>query len=288
MVDEITKSITDKHISRITGMVVDFSGIILDRLLSTQVARKIAMQMAKYSLTNPDEYISMLCHGGTYTFVMEDLIASLTVNESYFFRNYDQMEYLYKVYFKEFFNDDARNRRPMKVWSAGCSRGEETYSASILLALFGEKCPWMRYSVFGGDINSINLQVAIKGSYTPRSVRGNFNGFGKAVGMVPGHYDDMGNFILDQKYKQHVSFEKLNLKLENDLKKMMGSDIILCRNVLIYFTDELRIKLFGLFSKYLNPGGILLLGETEIMPVECAGFEGINYNKALIYRKIDK
>lgn len=287
MVEKIAKSVTDLHISKISGMVVDFSGIILDRLLFTQIARKIAMQMSKYSLTNPDEYISMLCHSGTYTFVMEDLIASLTVNESYFFRNYHQMEYLYKVYFKEYFNDAGRNTRPLKVWSAGCSRGEETYSASILLDLSRERFPWAQYRVYGGDINSINLQLAIKGSYAPRSVRGNFNGFGKAEGMVPGHYDDMGNFILDKKYKQHVSFEKLNLKLENDLKKLMCSDIILCRNVLIYFTDELRAKLFGLFFRYLNPGGILLLGETEIMPVECTGFVGVNYNKAIIYRKIE-
>ncbi len=283
--DSLHKNITDTHIARIRQKIADFSGIILERLLSGQVSRKIAAQMRKYSLEDPDEYISMLRSSGVYTFVMEDLLSSLTVNESYFFRNYAQIDYLYSEYFYEYFYNESRNHRPLKVWSAGCSRGEEPYSVSIVLEQYRELCPWVDYKICGGDINGINLQVALRGKYAPRSVRGNFNGFGNILKMVPGHYDEMGNFILDEKYKKNVSFEKLNLRFENDLKKLMWSDIILCRNVLIYFTDELRSKLLDTFHRYLNPNGILLLGETEVLPMECRGFEAINHEKALIYRK---
>ncbi|MDD3001593.1 MAG: hypothetical protein PHF29_07550 [Candidatus Riflebacteria bacterium] len=277
--------INDVHVGKIAEMVADFSGIVIDRLFLKQVARKIALQMDKYAISKPDEYISMLKQGENFTFVMEDLIAALTVSESYFFRNPAQFEYLYYEYFPWFFNEPAKNGIPLRVWSAGCSRGEEPYSVAVLLANYKNKYPWAEYIIKAGDINSLNLEAARKGIYSVRSVRDKFSGFEKILPEKFGVFNEFGNFVIDKKFAEQVIFDKLNLNQGNELKKLNWSDIIMCRNVLIYFKDELKARLLEAFFECLNPGGLLLLGETECLPSDNSKFEVINYKNTYVFKK---
>jgi len=278
-------NINDNHIAKIAEMVADFSGIVLDRLFLKQVVRKITLQIEKYAISGVDEYISMLKQGENFTFVMEDLIAALTVSESYFFRNPNQFEYLYYEYFPSFFSDPAKINMPLRIWSAGCSRGEEPYSVSILLKNFKNQYPWAEYIIKAGDINSLNLEAARKGIFSVRSVRDKFSGFEKIFPEKFGVFNDFGNFVIDKKFAERVVFDKLNLNQGNDLKKLNWSDIIMCRNVLIYFKDDLKTRLLEVFYEYLNPGGLLLLGETECLPSDNLKFEIINYKNTYVLKK---
>ena len=129
------------------------------------------------------------------------------------------------------------------------------------------------------------METAKSGKYTPRSIRKDFNGFEKVFGEAPCLYKKNEQFIIPKSIYSYVKFQNLNLKQNKDLKKLKESDIIMCRNVLIYFDDELVKNLMEVFYESLNPEGILLLGETEILPKDFSRFHRINYKNTFIYKK---
>ena len=273
------------HMDKISDMIAEYSGILISRLLPKHVIREIAAQMEKYAVNDPEEYISILKTKDGYTFVMDDLISAISVSESYFFRNLSQFEYLYREFFPQFYAKKSNYNKKITIWSAGCSRGEEPYSAAIIADLFFKSNPISSFKIYAGDISNSNLEAAKSGKYTPRSIRKDFNGFEKVFGEAPCLYKKNEQFIIPKSIYSYVKFQNLNLKQNKDLKKLKESDIIMCRNVLIYFDDELVKNLMEVFYESLNPEGILLLGETEILPKDFSRFHRINYKNTFIYKK---
>lgn len=275
--------ITQKHMNRIRELVHCYSGIILERVATRNVDKKIHSQMRHFGVVKPDDYL-MILEGFEYdNKAMDELIAELTVSESYFFRNPLQFEYMLEILLPEL----RKRNIPIRVWSTGCSRGEEAYSLAMTMLYFQQGNPDTRFSINAGDINSKNLLAAREAVYGKRSLREKLDMFEEQFGFKLGERNEKGECVVSEPIKDLVNLKKLNLKNIRGLNCLAGSDIIFCRNVLIYFDEQLRNQLAEKFYQCLNPGGVVFLGESECFPGGSNCFELINYKKIYAYKKPD-
>lgn len=273
-----------KYKAMIRDLVHSYSGIVIERVAIRHLDKKLEEQMKLFGVSKIGDYISIL-QGYEYNpKAMDELIAELTVSESYFFRNPGQFRFLLEEFFPELMA--TRDYKiPIRIWSAGCSRGEEAYSIAMIAKYFMQKNPDVRFNINAGDINVRNLLIAKEASYNGRSTRDKLERFEEELGFFLGEKDQDGNCVVAQDLCAMVSFQKLNLKNLHGLKCLSGSDIIFCRNVLIYFDENLRRQLVDEFYRCLNPGGIVFLGESECFPGESGDFELINFKNSYAYRK---
>lgn len=181
----------------------------------------------------------------------------LAINVSQLFRNPEKWDQLEKIVIPELLSNSSK----LKCWSAGCSYGAEAHS---LAALFEEKFKGM-HTIAGTDIDKAALSQAQAGRFNEADMRG-----------VPKQYQkyfvkDGADWVALPQIKRFLSFKYKNL-LEDNFES--GFDLILCRNVVIYFTEDAKDKLYERFFKALKPGGILFVGSTErISTAQKIGFE---------------
>lgn len=174
----------------------------------------------------------------------------LTINVSEFFRNPDRFEDLRRRFLPEL----LRRSPSLRVWSAGCSIGAEIYSLAMLLE---ELTPGRRHHLLATDIDRLVLERARRGVYTEQEVRSVPEALRRRFFRVID-----GSYHLDRKLVDGVEFRSHNL-----LKDPMpvGMDLIACRNVVIYFTEEAKDRLYRGFFASLRPGGVLFVGGTEMI-----------------------
>lgn len=180
--------------------------------------------------------------------LMTAFIRHLTINVSQFFRDNNQWDILRQRILPLL----LETKHSLKIWSAGCSAGQEAYTISTILH---EYFPNILYSILGTDIDLAVLDQAKSGIYKPGDLQG-----------MPSHLmqkyfrESPAGFIIKDYLKQHVSFQHRNL-LTSSFDT--GFDLIMCRNVVIYFTEETKNNLYKRFSQSLRSGGILFTGSTE-------------------------
>lgn len=207
------------------------------------------------------------------------IAAQLTNNETYFFREIEQL----KAFIQSLLPNIIRTKsgtggRAIRVLSAGCSSGEEAYTAAILLEESGLRKTGCTYEVVGMDIDAGALDVAIKARYSARSFRASPNGLEKKYFTTDGDW-----FVLDARIKDAVSFKHGNL-----LKPPAGLgafDVILCRNVLIYFSDRSVERAANNLYGLLRPSGYLLLGHSESLCRVNTDFVPLRLEGAVVYQK---
>ena len=203
----------------------------------------------------------------------------VTINVSSFFRDADKYDALRDTILPEL----IRGGSSLRVWSAGCSRGYEPYSVAMLL---GEATgPYRRHTILATDLDHSVIAFAKAGgpysaddvthvppAFLPRYFA-NSNGNGRAAG--DGHY-------ITETLRRKITFRHHNL-LADPFES--GFDLIICRNVVIYFTAEIKDKLYRRFHTALRPGGIFFVGGTEFLPKAAAmGFEsaGISFYRRAV------
>lgn len=273
-----------RQLEKVQALIEDYSGIILERVTSKDISSKIQEQMKVLGVVKFDDYLSLLDSGIEDKPVLADLISELTISESFFFRNSAQFDFIYQKYLPELFA--ARGRRhPVRIWSAGCARGEEAYSIAMVAKRFQVDHPDCSFHIYGGDINNKNILRAKEARYGARAFRNRVERFEALFDMPLGKTDESGHFLLREDIKNMVQFRRLNLKQLHGLKCLAGSDIIFCRNVLIYFAEDFRRILVDEFARYLSPGGILCLGESECLPRDTKEFELVSYKNSYCYQK---
>ncbi|QZT32714.1 protein-glutamate O-methyltransferase CheR [Caldalkalibacillus thermarum TA2.A1] len=201
--------------------------------------------------------------------LVNDCLDRLTINVSEFFRNPNRWRVLEQKILPRLLQEG----RPLKMWSAACSTGEEPYT---LVMLLDQMLPAKKFQVLATDIDEVALSKARQGIYPARAVK-----------EVPAPYLKTyfrqlnGLYYLSDEIKNRVLFKRQNL-LSDPFGT--GFDLIMCRNVMIYFTDEAKDLLYQKFSKALNQGGVLFVGSTEqIFHPEKYRFET---EDTFFYRKI--
>ncbi|KGG79668.1 CheR family methyltransferase [Caloranaerobacter azorensis] len=221
------------------------TGINLNCYKEKQMKRRLTSLLKRNNFSDFDDYLIGIKKDNK---LLNELLNYLTINVSEFFRNPVQ----WRVLEKEIIPELIKNNRKIKVWSSACSTGEEPYSLVMLLTKF---FPLKEINILATDIDEGAIQKAKIGIYDEKSLKN-----------VPNEYKNkfftkIGNtYKIDDKIKQCVDFRKLNL-LDDIFPK--GFHLILCRNVMIYFTEEAKIKLYKKFYESLTDDGIFFVGNTE-------------------------
>jgi chemotaxis protein methyltransferase CheR len=209
----------------------------------------------------------------------ERVIDAMTTNETSWFRDNYPFELLRESLLKEF--SKIKPSR-LRIWSAACSTGQEPYSISMTIHEFQQKNPGqlnVPYEIVGTDISSTVLNIAKQASYDELSLARGLSTqrrsqYFKAVA---------GNrWQLIDKLRTPVRFTEINLLQSYSL--LGRFDLVFCRNVLIYFSSELKTDILTRMAQILNPGGFLILGGSESPTGYCRDFEMVRFPQGVIYR----
>ncbi|MDR5658366.1 protein-glutamate O-methyltransferase CheR [Serpentinicella sp. ANB-PHB4] len=221
------------------------TGIDLSCYKERQMKRRIESLMQRNEYTSYDLYFNAL---NTDPALLDEFINYLTINVSEFYRNPQQWEVLEN----EIIPLLLKNKKKLKVWSSACSTGEEPYSLVMLLSKF---LPLSQINVLATDIDKGAINKANVGLYSSKSI------VNLPKEFINTHFESIGgSYKIKDTIKNSVTFQHINL-LKDEYPK--DCDLILCRNVMIYFTEEAKNDMYHKFYKSLNRDGVLFVGSTE-------------------------
>lgn len=246
--------------------VLKYFGINLFAYKSNQLHRRILSLMSRIGVNDLDEYVKLLKADSDQRQRFLDFI---TINVTEFFRNPE----LFREFEREIEKYSREKSKNIKVWSAACSIGAEPYSIAII---FNNLKNGAKASILATDIDNTILTKAKKGEYTLSEIKNVEKPYRDK------YFKTMGDkYIIDTAIKNMVTFKKHDLILDEYEKSF---DIIVCRNVVIYFNNDIKEKIYKKFSSSLKKDGLLFVGATEsIYNYKDYGFEKAS---TFIYRKL--
>ncbi len=245
------------------------SNIDLNLYKEKQMKRRITSLVNKYGLTT---YCSFLEEIKKNSELYGMFINYLTINVSEFYRNPNQWVLFENRILKDIFKN--KNLENIKIWSSACSTGDEPYTVVMILNKY---IPLEKINILATDIDVDAIAKAKTGIYSSRNMKDLPKEF------VDKHFTkiDSDTYQISEKVRKCVNYKQLNL-LEDSYPK--GMDIIICRNVLIYFTEEAKNNIMKGFSGALNKDGVLFIGSTEqIMNYQSFNFKPI---ETFFYQKV--
>jgi chemotaxis protein methyltransferase CheR len=248
----------------------------LDKLILLE--GRVRKRMAACGMESYYQYYQYLKQGLTGARELIVLLDLLTINETTFFRNKPQFELLSGVVLPELI---AKKRREgsnhLKIWSAGCSSGQEPYSVAIkVLETVSFPDQW-DIKILASDISFRMLEIAHAGSYNPQQLRGlDEQRLNRYFAFVDGEYK------IIERVKRMVTFDYHNLKNDNRIRDF---DIIFCRNVMIYFDMAECVRLIERFANSLVKTGYMFIGHAETLMGMSKRFKMIHKDKGIAYRK---
>ncbi|SON52237.1 CheR family methyltransferase [Vibrio tapetis] len=186
-----------------------------------------------------------------------NFINNITTNKTHFFREMHHFDYVTRVLVPRWQNKSGKK---VRIWSAGCSTGEEPYSYMSLLATLGLLDNGMDIRLLASDLDTKVLAHARKGVYPEKSLESIPEQFLKSS-FVKGKGVQSGNIKVKEKLQQHITFNQLNLLAEWPIKQKF--DLISCRNVMIYFDKPTQETLIRRFYEHLTDDGVLFIGHSE-------------------------
>jgi chemotaxis protein methyltransferase CheR len=249
--------LTDAEFRMLGQLVRSHCGLHFGEDARFLLEKRLARRMRELELSSFSAYHSRIRNGGMGEDELPHLIDELTTNETYFFREYNQLRALVDEIFPELQQQQARQGRAINVWSAGCSSGEEPYTIAMLAREAGLQ-PGKDVRIYASDISRRMLRKARGGAYREAS----FRDTDPSLREKYFHEKDRTWQIRDE-IKRDVDFIHLNL-LDRSRIALLGTlDVILCRNVIIYFDLETKSEVIQMFYEKLRPGGHLLLGHSE-------------------------
>lgn len=241
------------------------AGINLNDYKAAQMQRRITNLMNRHGAKTYVDFFAMLERDAK---MYKDFIDYMTINVTEFFRTPEKFQELEQKVLPELLKSSPK----LNIWSAGCSIGAEPYSLAIIL---NELTPNTRHRILASDLDVEILAKAKQGVYTTTEFKNISN---QREAKYFKKVDS--NYVLSEDIKSRVEFKRNNLLLD---KFESGFDLILCRNVVIYFTEEAKDALYRRFLAALKPGGVLFVGGTEAI----LNFREIGFTSYLpfFYRK---
>lgn len=238
--------------------VLELTGLDLSSYKQRQMQRRINSLLDSLRVPTYRDYFRLL---QTDASRYEEFLKRITINVSEFFRNPERFEDLEKKFLPQL----LAAGRPLKVWSAGCSTGPEPYSLAILLL---DLAPRLPHRVLATDVDKVVLDKARAATYQAGELKN------VSPARLSRYFDRVGEtYRLKDEVRRMVEIRRQNL-LTDQFDR--GFDLILCRNVVIYFTEEAKHQLYQKFFQALAPGGILLVGGTEpILRFREYGFDSV-------------
>jgi chemotaxis protein methyltransferase CheR len=240
------------------------------------IEEAIHRAMRNAGASDLDAYLSLLKADPAR---LDDLLVQATVGETYFFRDPIQLQIIRKQILPEICRQRDSTHK-LRLWSAGCASGEEPYSLAMLLH---RKGLLSRASVLGTDVSRESLDLARQATYRNWSLRGEGQELAK-----PYLTEVDGRYRVNQEIQRAVRFEYLNLALDNYPSTATGTrgiDLILCRNVMIYFDRETIRSVVARFHRCLAEGGWLVTAASDPAIHELDLFEVVSTDHGMVFRK---
>jgi len=226
------------------------------------------------------EYLDIITRGASRDAEIRNLLNEITVGETCFFRSLAQLDALRKSVLPKIMA--TKTKIPylrLKLWSCGCSTGEEPYTLAMLMMedSAGPLKGWT-WEIIATDLNDRSLARAKEGIYDSYALRN-----------TPAHFQQKyfeprdEKFAISEDVKRRVAFSRLNLRDESKLLFMKSNDVICCANVLIYFDGESKSRVVSHFYNNLLPGGYLFLGHAESLYGVSDDFHLVHFPGATAY-----
>jgi chemotaxis protein methyltransferase CheR len=271
-------------LDRLSELLATHLGLHYPQERWADLDRGIAAASSRLGISNTESFAYRLLAAPLTHQEIETLAACMTVGETYFFRERRSLDALEQQILPGFLRARAVGERRLRIWSAGCCTGEEPYSIAMLLdRLIAEANAW-NITLLATDINPAFLRKAAEGEYGAWSFR-------DTPDWVRDRYfrpRKNGRFKLDERIRKRVAFASLNLasdaypSLTNGTNAM---DVILCRNVLMYFSAERARMVVDNFHHALVDGGWLIVSPAETSSALFSEFTAVEFEGAILYRK---
>jgi len=245
--------------------IYNLTGINLSLYKEKQMKRRINSLIDRNGYSGYDDYLFEIKRNEK---LFNEFINYLTINVSEFYRNPDQWEVLKETIYPYL----LEMSRPPRIWSSACSTGDEPYT---LVMTLNEFLPLNEIRIIATDIDREALRKAKEGRYSEKSIEK------LPKKYIDKYFEKQGPvYTIKDEVKSRVEFGQLNLLKD---KYPVNCDMIVCRNVLIYFTEEAKTQIYYNFNKALKKGGILFVGSTEqiLMPQRY----GLSSMKTFFYKK---
>lgn len=250
------------------GAIYDLTKINLDSYKERQMKRRIESLIRKSGFNSYTQYVEEVKNNKS---VLENFLDYITINVSEFYRNPDQWYILENQIIPELFTKFGEN---INIWSAACSTGDEPYSLAMLL---DKMLPNNRIKILATDLDNNVLEKAKLGLYNEKSLKSLPEEFKDK------HFEKIGDktYRISDYIKSRVDFRQHDLLRDPYPKNM---ELVVCRNVLIYFTDTAKHEIYSKFHESLKKDGILFVGSTEqIIQYQQIGFQNL---KSFFYKNL--
>jgi chemotaxis protein methyltransferase CheR len=268
----------EETFQRFQRLIYDRTRIHMRDSKNILVANRLRRRLLELGLSSYEEYYRYLTEGDNRERELPHFISAVSTNETYFYREINHFTALSEMILPELF---SRQRR-IRIWSAGCSTGEEPYTLGIILEE-QRGVHWTgKVEILATDISPAVIQRAEEGLYGERSLR-----------FVPEHVlaryfvpIDNGAYRVCDRLRRGIEFKVHNLL--NDSPPQPGMDLIFCRNVMIYFDKPTQKRLVDeIFARVLSPHGYLCIGHSESLSGTSETFRYIRGLKAPVYQLHD-
>ncbi|MGA1861755.1 protein-glutamate O-methyltransferase CheR [Deferribacter thermophilus] len=268
--------IKDEEFFELADLIFKHSGITFTINKKYLIENRLSRLLHELNFTSYKDYIYYLKYNIKGKSEIQRLINLVTINETYFFRERGQIDYLVEKVIPDLI---LKGKRSIKILSAACSTGEEPYSIAIALKekKLTEK---VRIDIIGVDINTDVIKTAQEGIY--RSV--SFRGVNPQIISKYFKKEEL-NYLLSDEIKKMVRFMQGNLTDKLLYLKIGKCDVIFCRNVLIYFDIDTKKVVIEHFYNNLNTPGFLFLGHSETLNRLNNNFEMENFKTGIVYKK---
>ncbi len=279
------RELSGQCLSKLSGLIESRLGLYFPKERWQDLNRGFARASREFGFNNVEDCCQQLLASAISPRQIEVLASHLTIGETYFFRDPATFEVLEREILPEWIRAHQGVSRPLRIWSAGCSTGEEPYTLAMVLSRIGHNGMGdSQATILATDINPAVLETAAYGVYREWSFRNmpavfRANYFAKTPA---------GALQVLPHYRKRVTFAYLNL-VEDAYPSLLNHtnamDIIFCRNVLMYFSESHRREVLRRFQRCLVEGGWLVLSSIEAALVQDSGWELVRFPGNLLFRK---
>ncbi|MCC5831381.1 MAG: protein-glutamate O-methyltransferase CheR [Phycisphaeraceae bacterium] len=272
---------TAAQFDALRGLIYDRSGIHYPESRRPALESRLSRRLRDLGIPDYDRYIRSLLSPETRDIEFRELINHITVNETSFLRNPPQLE----VFEHHLLPDLIRRRRPhrqLRIWSAACSTGQEPYTLAMQVhRTIGREIADWNIHILGTDISEKALAAAWLGRYAREAVRT------LPPAMLEAYFIEHGDDVrVVPAIRNMVQFKTLNLKDAARVMCMEIFDVIFCRNVMIYFDDEMKERCAALLAARLADDGAMFIGHSESLRNLKVPLEAMGLPHAFAYRKV--
>ncbi len=252
--------ISDTEFQKFRDLVYQRAGINLHQGKKQLVQARLSKVLRQEGLHSFHDYYELVLNDKTGNKLV-DLLDRISTNHTYFFREKDHLDYLSDTIIRNILKSGKGNgAQEIRLWSAGCSSGEEPYSIALKILEDGGLPAGTKLKILATDLSTKVIEAASRGVYREDKLRNITPGM-KRKYFQKGKGRSEGFYRVIQPVRDLITFRKFNLMDQFPFRRKF--DVIFCRNVMIYFDRETQQRMVNKFTQFIKPGGYFIVGHSE-------------------------